>query len=43
MLDPLFNYIANNLFGLSDVGSYAIPAIVDIDGDSDLDAFVTEI
>lgn len=40
MADPIFNYITFNPFGLSDVGSYANPALVDIDGDGDLDAFV---
>ena len=40
MADPIFDYITFNPFGLSDVGSYANPALVDIDGDGDLDAFV---
>lgn len=40
MADPVFNYVATNPFGLSDVGSHAAPDLVDIDGDGDLDAFV---
>lgn len=40
MADPIFNYVAANPFGLSDVDSEASPTLVDIDGDSDLDAFV---
>jgi len=40
MADPIFNYVAANPFGLSDVGSRASPIMVDIDGDNDLDAFV---
>ena len=39
MADPIFNYVAANPFGLSDVGSEASPTLVDIDGDGDLDAF----
>ena len=31
-----------NPFGLSDIGSYATPTFVDIDGDGDLDAFIGE-
>ncbi len=38
--DPVFSYIGTNLFGLNDVGNYATPTMADIDGDSDLDAFV---
>lgn len=40
MLYPKFTLILFSSFGLSDVGSSASPAIVDIDGDGDLDAFV---
>lgn len=40
MADPVFNYVAPNPFGLSDVGLYANPTLIDIDGDGDLDAFV---
>jgi Ca2+-binding RTX toxin-like protein len=37
---PTFVAPISNPFGLSDVGSLASPAFVDIDGDGDLDAFV---
>ena len=40
MSDPAFILASSNPFGLSDVGSFAHPTFVDIDGDSDLDAFV---
>ena len=40
MSDPTFILTSTNPFGLSDVGSFAHPTFVDIDGDSDLDAFV---
>ena len=40
MSDPAFILPSSNPFGLSDVGSFAHPIFVDIDGDSDLDAFV---
>ena len=40
MSDPAFILPSTNPFGLSDVGSFAHPTFVDIDGDSDLDAFV---
>ncbi len=36
---PSFNQEASN-FGLTDVGSFASPKLVDIDGDGDLDAFI---
>ena len=32
--------VTNNPFGLTDVGKYANPTLVDIDGDGDLDAFI---
>ncbi|MBP6365887.1 MAG: VCBS repeat-containing protein [Nitrosomonas sp.] len=38
---PVFAPATINPFGLSDVGSYADPSLVDIDGDADLDAFVS--
>lgn len=38
--DPVFSYVGVNPFGLSDVGNFAAPTLVDIDGDRDLDAFV---
>ncbi|MEG3932155.1 FG-GAP-like repeat-containing protein, partial [Microcoleus sp. B13-B6] len=37
---PAFAAPQNNPFNLTDVGSYASPTFVDIDGDGDLDAFV---
>ncbi len=40
MIDRIFNFVSNNPFGLSDVGSYASSDLIDIDGDSDLDVFV---
>lgn len=40
--NPVFAAPQTNPFGLSDVGSYADPTFVDIDGDGDLDAFVGE-
>ena len=40
LADPVFSEVGVNLFGLNDVGSFATPTMVDIDGDSDLDAFV---
>ena len=38
--NPNFVAAVNNPFGLSDVGNFANPTFVDIDGDGDLDAFV---
>lgn len=43
MVDRVFNFVANNPFGLSNVGSYASPDLVDIDGDRDLDVFVGNV
>ncbi len=40
---PAFASPTTNPFGLADVGSYAVPTLVDIDGDGDLDAFVGEV
>jgi len=40
--DRTFQTAQSNPFGLSDVGIYASPTLVDIDGDGDLDAFVGE-
>ena len=37
-----FSFTSTNPFGLTDVGSYATPEFADIDGDGDLDAFVTD-
>ncbi len=37
---PAFAAVITNPFGLTNVGSYASPTFVDIDGDGDLDAFV---
>jgi hypothetical protein len=37
---PAFAAWSTNSFGLSNVGSYASPTLVDIDGDGDLDALV---
>jgi len=37
---PVFLIPSTNPFGLSDVGAYAAPGFVDVDGDGDLDAFV---
>ncbi len=39
---PAFAAAIPNPFGLSDVGFYANPSFVDIDGDGDLDAFIGE-
>ncbi|GCL46761.1 beta strand repeat-containing protein [Microcystis aeruginosa] len=38
--DPTFVPASSNPFGLTFVGDYAMPTLVDIDGDGDLDAFV---
>ncbi|MEA5535673.1 cadherin-like domain-containing protein, partial [Crocosphaera sp. XPORK-15E] len=40
MSDPNFSSPVTNPFGLTDVGSYGAPTLVDIDNDGDLDAFV---
>ncbi len=40
MANPIFTYTSTNPFGLSNIGFIANPTFVDIDGDSDLDAFV---
>ncbi|MCP9833044.1 MULTISPECIES: FG-GAP-like repeat-containing protein [unclassified Cyanobium] len=37
---PAYAAAAINPFGLADVGDYASPELVDIDGDGDLDAFI---
>jgi len=37
---PAFTLEATNPFGLTNVGAYAAPTLVDIDNDGDLDAFV---
>lgn len=37
---PAFAAASTNPFGLADVGAYAGPDFVDIDGDGDLDAFI---
>jgi large repetitive protein len=42
MSDPVFVGAFTNLYGLTSVGSYSKPTLVDIDGDGDLDAFVGE-
>jgi hypothetical protein len=39
---PAFAAAVTNPFGLEDVGRYATPSFVDIDGDGDLDAFIGE-
>ena len=39
---PSFNAAQTSPFGLGDIGSYSSPALADIDGDGDLDAFVGE-
>jgi hypothetical protein len=41
--NPVFAAAVTNPFGLSDVGWYANPTLVDIDGDGDLDAFVGKV
>ncbi|WP_413172204.1 FG-GAP-like repeat-containing protein [Anabaena azotica] len=38
--NPSFTTPQTNAFGLTDVGDYSSPTFIDIDGDSDLDAFV---
>lgn len=40
---PAFAAASTNPFGLIDVGDYAVPALVDIDGDGDFDAFIGEV
>ena len=40
MTDPVFLAPQFNPFGLSAVGTYPRPTLVDIDGDGDLDAFI---
>ena len=40
MSDPIFSFTSTNPYGMSNVGAYASPTLVDIDGDGDLDAFV---
>lgn len=40
MSDPIFTLTTTNPFGLRDVGSFASPTLIDIDGDRDLDVFV---
>jgi len=40
---PAFGARSTNPFGLADVGSNASPALADLDGDGDLDAFVGEL
>ncbi|MCC8997670.1 MAG: FG-GAP-like repeat-containing protein [Nitrosomonas sp.] len=40
--NPAFAAPVNNPFGLANVGTYSDPVFVDIDGDGDMDAFVTE-
>ena len=37
---PAYSAPATNPFGISDVGSYASPALADLDGDGDLDLFI---
>ncbi len=37
---PAFGVATTNPYGLNDVGSYASPSLVDIDGDGDLDALI---
>ena len=39
--NPVFSAASINPFGLTDVGSYASPTFVDIDGDGDLDALIS--
>ncbi|MFZ2724877.1 MAG: FG-GAP-like repeat-containing protein [Methylococcaceae bacterium] len=39
---PIFTIPVTNPFGLKDIGYYANPTLVDIDGDGDLDAFIGE-
>ncbi|SBO44420.1 Hint domain-containing protein [Cyanobium sp. NIES-981] len=38
--DPAYAAPSTNPFGISDVGSYASPALADADGDGDLDLFI---
>ena len=40
MSDPIFETPTTNPFGVADVGNYATPTLVDIDGDGNLDALV---
>ncbi len=37
---PAFSNMGTSNFGISNVGSYAAPAFANIDGDSDMDAFI---
>ena len=38
--DPAFHTASSNPFNLENVGWYAAPALFDLDGDGDLDAFI---
>ncbi len=40
---PAFAAATTNPYGLTDVGGYAIPSLVDMDGDGDLDALIGEL
>jgi hypothetical protein len=40
--NPAYAAASTNAFGITDVGSWASPSLVDIDGDGDLDAFIGE-
>src|SRR6187399_1660527 len=40
MADPVFGAPVTDPFGLTDIGNGANPALADIDGDGDLDAFI---
>ncbi len=39
MTDPIFTLTSTNPFGICNVGNFASPAFVDIDGDGDMDVF----
>lgn len=39
--NPIFTTVVTNPFGLSNVGYYANPSFVDIDGDGDFDVFIS--
>ena len=40
-INPIFTTVVTNPFGLSNVGYYANPNFVDIDGDGDFDVFIS--
>ena len=43
LTSPNFNYVSNNPGGITNLGTYVTPALVDIDDDGDFDLFTGEI